>query len=125
MHHATAPCSETCPNPHLHPNPNPHPHPHPHPNPHPHPHPNQKPLLGLYPPLLVIAASYTLGAAAMATTAAALLGGGPLSSWAVSPLEGGVLAFVIAVCAALDYALMTWANARLEVQTAITLLSSK
>ena len=84
--------------------------------PKPNPTPNQKPLLGLYPPLLVIATSYTLGAAAMATTAAALLGDGPLSSWAVSPLEGGVLAFVIAVCGALDYALMTWANARLEVQ---------
>ena len=39
-----------------------------------------------------------------------------ISLWAVSPLEGGVLAFVIAVCGALDYALMTWANARLEVR---------
>ena len=75
---------------------------------------SQKPLLALYSPLLVIAASYTLGAAAMATTAAVLLGGGPLSNWAISPLEGGVLAFVIAVCGALDYALMTWANSRLE-----------
>ena len=75
---------------------------------------SQKPLLTLYSPLIVIAGSYTLGAAAMATTAAAILGGGPLSNWAVSPLEGGVLAFVIAVCGAVDYALMTWANGRLE-----------
>ena len=85
---------------------------------------SQKPLLALYSPLLVIAASYTLGAAAMATTAAALLGGGPLSSWAVSPPEGGVLAFVIVVCGALDYALMTWANGRLEVHAAIALLTA-
>ena len=32
------------------------------------------------------------------------------AAWRVSADEGGVLAFVILICGALDYALMTWSN---------------
>ena len=71
---------------------------------------SQKPLFAAYEPLVVIAASYALGAAAMAATAAVSVD--TAASWRLSPLEAGVVAFVVVVCGALDYALLTWANAR-------------
>jgi drug/metabolite transporter (DMT)-like permease len=74
---------------------------------------SQKPIFARMRPLHIIATSYAVGALCMAVTAAALRGGTP-AAWAVSPLEGAVLAFVVLICGAGNYSIMTWCNERLD-----------
>jgi drug/metabolite transporter (DMT)-like permease len=78
---------------------------------------SQKPLFASgYQPLDVIALSYGLGAACMAAAAACWQGIEPVS-WYLDPLSVGVLCFVVLICGAVDYAIMTWANERLDAAT--------
>jgi drug/metabolite transporter (DMT)-like permease len=74
---------------------------------------SQKPLLRTYEPAVVVAGAYGVGAVCMALTAAAWKGAEP-ATWHVSQTEACVLVFLVLVCGALDYALLTWANKHLD-----------
>mmetsp|Transcript_29389 Transcript_29389/g.48727 ORF Transcript_29389/g.48727 Transcript_29389/m.48727 type:complete len:337 (+) Transcript_29389:202-1212(+) len=73
----------------------------------------QKPLFAAgYSSLYIITVAYTVGAACMAVAAAIIRP--PLAAWAISADEVLLITFVILVCGAADYAILTWSNSRLE-----------